>query len=179
MGAGAGGRVRPWRRAILFSTREQEVLAEAARGLRNKEIAARLGISDEGVRYHLKNIYRKAGVSKRADAVKYADPFFFCQDSPTLVQVARWGYSSAAPNGPQLRTLARKLAYFNEYSPGRLADFVTLTAGAAGTGEGKVIYTVARNAGGPRTGILTVSGQRVTVFRRRRRRSLTTPSRRG
>ena len=56
----------------IFSTRELEVLAEAARGLRSKEIAGRLGISDEGVRYHLKNIYRKAGVSKRADAVKYA-----------------------------------------------------------------------------------------------------------
>ena len=49
-----------------------EVLSEAAQGLRNKEIADRLGISDEGVRYHLKNIYRKAGVRRRADAVQYA-----------------------------------------------------------------------------------------------------------
>ncbi len=56
----------------LFSTRELEVLSEAVRGLRSKEIADRLGISDQGVRYHVKNIYRKAGVGKRADAIKYA-----------------------------------------------------------------------------------------------------------
>ena len=49
------------------------MLSEAARGLRGKEIGGRLGISYEGVRYHLKNIYRsKAGVSKRADAIEYA-----------------------------------------------------------------------------------------------------------
>ena len=56
----------------LFSRRELDVLSEAARGLRGKEIGGRLGISYEGVRYHLKNIYRKAGVSKRADAIEYA-----------------------------------------------------------------------------------------------------------
>ena len=58
--------------APLFSTRELEVLADVARGLRNKEIATRLDLSDEGVRHHLKNIYRKAGVGKRADAVAFA-----------------------------------------------------------------------------------------------------------
>ena len=56
----------------LFSRHELDVLAEAARGLRGKEMGGRLGISYEGVRYHLKNIYRKAGVSKRADAIEYA-----------------------------------------------------------------------------------------------------------
>ena len=58
--------------APFFSSREIEVLSEASLGLRSKEIASRLGISDEGIRYHLKNIYRKAGVGKRADAVQYA-----------------------------------------------------------------------------------------------------------
>ena len=58
--------------ATFFSEREIEVLADIARGLQSKEIAVRLGISAEGVRYHLKNIYRKAGVNKRADALKYA-----------------------------------------------------------------------------------------------------------
>ena len=56
----------------LFSTRELEVLSEAARGLRNREIAGRLGITNEGVRYHLKNIYRKAHVATRVEAVRYA-----------------------------------------------------------------------------------------------------------
>ena len=58
--------------AAFFTTREIEVLEAAARGLRNKEMAARLGISTPGVRYHLRNIYRRAGVGKRADAVEYA-----------------------------------------------------------------------------------------------------------
>ncbi|MYD69473.1 MAG: hypothetical protein F4W89_01825 [Acidobacteria bacterium] len=56
----------------LFSSRELEVLALAARGLRNKEIAGRLEITHEGVRYHLKSIYRKSGTSRRANAVRHA-----------------------------------------------------------------------------------------------------------
>ena len=57
----------------VFSLRELEVLAEVRQGLRNGEIAGRLGITDDGVRYHLKSIYRKTGVSSRTDAVRYAE----------------------------------------------------------------------------------------------------------
>ena len=56
-----------------LSARELDVLAEVRQGLRNKEIAGFLKITEEGVRYHLRNIYRKAGVSKRRDAVRYAE----------------------------------------------------------------------------------------------------------
>lgn len=56
----------------FFSTREVEVLAEVARGRRNKEIATGLGLTDQGVRYHLKSIYRKTGTSRRTKAVQYA-----------------------------------------------------------------------------------------------------------
>ena len=42
--------------------------------------------------------------------------------------------------------------------------FLTLAGGAEGTGPGTVTYAVAANAGGPRTGVLTVAGARVTVF---------------
>ena len=55
-----------------FTSRELEILAEVRNGRRNKEIAEHLGITDEGVRYHLKKIYRKTGVSRRNDAVRYA-----------------------------------------------------------------------------------------------------------
>ncbi len=44
------------------------------------------------------------------------------------------------------------------------AAFLTLTSGASASGPGTVTYAVAANAGGPRTGALTVAGQRVTVF---------------
>ena len=42
--------------------------------------------------------------------------------------------------------------------------FLAVTAGATGTGSGTVRYTVAANAGGPRTGALAVAGRRVTVY---------------
>ena len=58
--------------AGVFSSRELEVLAEVRLGRRNREIAKRLGLTDAGVRYHLKNIYRKTGVRERGDAVRYA-----------------------------------------------------------------------------------------------------------
>ena len=54
-----------------LTPREIEVLAELRLGRRNKEIAQRLGITDEGVRYHLKKIYRKVGVSGRDAARRY------------------------------------------------------------------------------------------------------------
>lgn len=56
-----------------FSLRELQVLEEVRRGCPNKQIAALLGISAEGVRYHLKSIYRKAGVSTRTEAVRLAE----------------------------------------------------------------------------------------------------------
>ena len=59
--------------ASVFSARELEVLAGIREGLRNKEIATRLGMTDEGVRYHLRNIYRKTGASKRRDVARYAE----------------------------------------------------------------------------------------------------------
>ena len=48
------------------------MLAGVREGLRNKEIAGRLGMTDEGVRYHLKNIYRKTGASGRTDVLRHA-----------------------------------------------------------------------------------------------------------
>ena len=58
--------------ASVFSARELEVLAGIRAGLRNKQIARRLGMTDEGVRYHLKNIYRKTGASGRKDVLRHA-----------------------------------------------------------------------------------------------------------
>ena len=59
--------------APTFSARELDVLSEVKQGLRNKEIAAFLGITEEGVRFHLRNIYRKAGASDRLGAVRHAE----------------------------------------------------------------------------------------------------------
>ena len=56
----------------VFSARERWVLAEVGRGRRNGEIATLLKISEGGVRYHLRNIYRKTGVTRRRDLVTKA-----------------------------------------------------------------------------------------------------------
>ena len=58
--------------AGIFSERELEVLAGVRDGLRNKDIGSRLGITEEGVRYHLRNIYRKTGAGRREDVLRYA-----------------------------------------------------------------------------------------------------------
>ncbi len=55
-----------------LTAREQEVLQLLARGLRNKEIAARLHVSERTVNFHLANIYQKLNVSGRTEALSRA-----------------------------------------------------------------------------------------------------------
>jgi DNA-binding NarL/FixJ family response regulator len=54
------------------TTRELEVLALVAEGRTNREVAAELCISEQTVRRHLQNLFRKLGVSSRASATAYA-----------------------------------------------------------------------------------------------------------
>jgi DNA-binding NarL/FixJ family response regulator len=55
-----------------LTTREAEILRAVAEGQSNKQIAERLWLSDQTVKYHLTNIYRKFGVSSRTEAVRRA-----------------------------------------------------------------------------------------------------------
>lgn len=55
-----------------LTARELDVLRLLARGLRNKEIAARLFISERTVNFHLANIYQKLNVSGRTEALSKA-----------------------------------------------------------------------------------------------------------
>ncbi len=52
-----------------LTSRERELLAALANGWTNLQIASRTGISRNTVKYHLKNLYDKLGVSNRAMAV--------------------------------------------------------------------------------------------------------------
>ena len=55
-----------------FSPRELEVLALAAEGLTNKEIAYRLGLSDRTVQFHMNSIFNKTVTQTRTEAVALA-----------------------------------------------------------------------------------------------------------
>jgi len=55
----------------MLSPRELETLAHAAKGLTNLEIAAALSVSENTVRFHLKNIYDKLSVSNRTEAAAW------------------------------------------------------------------------------------------------------------
>jgi DNA-binding CsgD family transcriptional regulator len=71
--AAAGHRTR--RQASLtggLSAREAEVLALVARGLSNKQIAARLSITPRTAGSHIEHIYDKIGATTRGSAALYA-----------------------------------------------------------------------------------------------------------
>jgi DNA-binding NarL/FixJ family response regulator len=57
-----------------LSPREIEILNLIAPGFSNKEIADRLGISIESIRWHLKNIYHKLHVHSRTEAASKIRP---------------------------------------------------------------------------------------------------------
>ncbi len=55
----------------MLSVREREVLALLARGLTNQEIADEINVSENTVRFHLKNVFSKLGVNNRTEAVAW------------------------------------------------------------------------------------------------------------
>ncbi|WP_306189800.1 MULTISPECIES: response regulator transcription factor [unclassified Streptomyces] len=55
-----------------LTARECEVLVQIAEGLTNQEIARRLHVSTATVKTHINNLFAKAGLKDRAQAVRYA-----------------------------------------------------------------------------------------------------------
>jgi DNA-binding NarL/FixJ family response regulator len=55
-----------------LSNREMEVVRCVAMGLRNKEVADKLGVSEATVKNHLTSVYSKLGVSDRLELILYA-----------------------------------------------------------------------------------------------------------
>ena len=58
--------------AKMLTPRELDILAHAAAGSRNREIAATLGVSEQTVKNHLSSVFHKLGVRNRTRAVMYA-----------------------------------------------------------------------------------------------------------
>jgi DNA-binding NarL/FixJ family response regulator len=57
---------------IALTAKELEVLGQLALARSNREIARALWISDQTVKFHLRNVYRKLGASTRTEAVRIA-----------------------------------------------------------------------------------------------------------
>lgn len=55
-----------------LTPRERDVLAHIGRGLRNHEAAKELGMSEHTIAGHIKSVYRKLGISTRAEAAWHA-----------------------------------------------------------------------------------------------------------
>jgi DNA-binding NarL/FixJ family response regulator len=58
--------------SALLSEKEIAVLVELCHGHTNKQIAAQLWLSEQTVKFHLRNIYRKLGIKSRTEALRYA-----------------------------------------------------------------------------------------------------------
>lgn len=61
---------RDWRRVL--SERELSVLGYLAEGMTNKQIAGQLWLSEQTIKFHVRNVYRKLDVSSRTEALRFA-----------------------------------------------------------------------------------------------------------
>jgi DNA-binding NarL/FixJ family response regulator len=57
---------------VGLTKREKTLLKAVAKGLSNQAIGKELWISEQTVKFHLRNIYRKLGVNSRTEAARYA-----------------------------------------------------------------------------------------------------------
>jgi DNA-binding NarL/FixJ family response regulator len=55
-----------------LTEREKEILTLAAEGYTNNRIARELWVTEQTVKFHLSNTYRKLGVANRTEATRYA-----------------------------------------------------------------------------------------------------------
>ncbi|GAA3290277.1 helix-turn-helix transcriptional regulator [Dactylosporangium vinaceum] len=65
------GQRRGW---ALLSERERAVAELARKGLINRQIATRLGITTHTVNYHLRRIYQKLGIGSRVELAAFTGP---------------------------------------------------------------------------------------------------------
>jgi DNA-binding CsgD family transcriptional regulator len=97
----------------ILTPREWEVLAFLREGLSNPEIAGRLGISRDGVKFHVSEILGKLGLSSREEAAAWRRE----EHRPWWATVAvpvtfLWRRASALPVGVSSVAMALAVAVF-------------------------------------------------------------------
>jgi DNA-binding NarL/FixJ family response regulator len=63
---------RPAAATETLTPQERRLLQYLADGLTNKQIAVEMNVSENTVKYHLKNILQKLGAQNRTEAAAYA-----------------------------------------------------------------------------------------------------------
>ncbi len=69
--SGAAGRVADARGQFLLTRREDEVCSLVAEGLKNREIAKLLNLSEHTVKNHLFRVFERLGISSRTELILY------------------------------------------------------------------------------------------------------------
>jgi DNA-binding NarL/FixJ family response regulator len=94
-----------------LTAREREILRAVAEGHTNARIGRQLWVTEQTVKFHLSNIYRKLGVSNRTEASRYALMNGLAGGTPTVpdptddLTPGRWSRSSpSALAMPGLKT---------------------------------------------------------------------------
>ena len=102
----------------VLTRREREILALVTEGKSNSAMARELWVTEQTVKFHLSNIYRKLGVANRTAASRWAHEHG--------IETA-----AASPRRPDTR-LAERLRSFCR-TPGLLKAVVRMRAGSAGS----------------------------------------------
>lgn len=71
LSTGAFGRITDVKGKILLTRREEEVVSLVADGLKNREIAEHLNLSEHTVKNHLFRVFERLGISSRAELILY------------------------------------------------------------------------------------------------------------
>jgi DNA-binding NarL/FixJ family response regulator len=74
-----------------LSDRELAILRLVAEGMSNGEVGRRLGITEQTVKFHLANVYRKLGVANRTEATRVAHVSGLLPDTVTTSPLAGAG----------------------------------------------------------------------------------------
>jgi DNA-binding NarL/FixJ family response regulator len=71
LASGMSGRVTDVKGQLLLTPREDEICSLVAEGLKNREIAKSLNLSEHTVKNHLFRIFERLGISSRAELILY------------------------------------------------------------------------------------------------------------
>ena len=95
-----GTRPQTSRTKVQLTPKEALIVSCVTQGMKNKEIAIRVGTTEQVVKNYLRKVYDKLGVADRLELALYCLNNRVLQDAPKAVAPAEQG---AAPKAPELK----------------------------------------------------------------------------